>query len=402
MASPRSADPDSRRDDLIAALGQHALAGDQRAARLAIDRLLRGGRAGPLTSPRLADALASTAAAFDRKPIDRVVPQRVSTLRRPIETPPANVITVSEPAHPLLVLPDDLMDRLRQVAAEHRAIDRLASVNLVPTTRLLLTGRPGVGKTLTASWLAAELHRPLARVEPSWVMSSLLGESARNLRQALDWGRRVPCVLLLDEFDAFAKRRDDVTDVGELKRLVNMLLLELDSWPSHSLLVAATNHPQLLDPAMRRRFDMILDLPLPDEMLRRRLLCDLLRYHHQELDPETTGLLIALTSGSTPSELRASVTDSLRRSVISGVPLARSVIEAIRPPMGRDRRSTERRARFCAAAHDAAHMSNRQIASLLAISNAAVSELVHKGRALAAAAPEGDFAGASNNERHER
>lgn len=95
-------------------------------------------------------------------------------------------------------------------------------------------------------------------------MSSFLGRTGNNIRVVLDFARRAPSVLLLDEFDAIAKRRNDATEVGELKRLVTVLLQSVDDWPTGGILVAATNHPELLDPAVWRRFDRVVEFPLPN------------------------------------------------------------------------------------------------------------------------------------------
>ncbi|MBW8079308.1 MAG: AAA family ATPase, partial [Gallionella sp.] len=122
----------------------------------------------------------------------------------------------------------------------------------------------GVGKTLTARWLAAQLGMPLYVLDLTAVMSSLLGRSGSNLRAALDFAKRSPCVLLLDEIDAIAKRRSDDTDVGELKRLVTVILQEVDEWPATGLLLAATNHPELIDPALWRRFDLVVEFKAPE------------------------------------------------------------------------------------------------------------------------------------------
>ena len=136
----------------------------------------------------------------------------------------------------------------------------LLDAGLEPPKTLLLSGPPGVGKTVTAGYLAYRLDLPLVTLELAAMMSSFLGKTGQNLRELLDHARASNCVLLLDEFDALAKRRDDQSDVGELKRLVNVLLLELARWPPSAVLVAATNHPQLLDPAVARRFDVVLEL----------------------------------------------------------------------------------------------------------------------------------------------
>ena len=153
---------------------------------------------------------------------------------------------------------------LNQVVGERQAQDRLAGLGVNPARSVLLTGPPGVGKTLAAKWIARELGRPLAILDLSAVMSSFLGRTGGNLRAVLDYARDSQCILLMDELDAIAKRRDDTTEIGELKRLVAVLLQEIDEWPPTGLLLAATNHAQLLDPAVWRRFDVVVEFALPD------------------------------------------------------------------------------------------------------------------------------------------
>lgn len=163
---------------------------------------------------------------------------------------------------PLLSI--DLEESLDQLIQERRQAERLAALGLVPTRSAIFVGKPGVGKTLTARWLAAKLGVPLYILDLTAVMSSLLGRSGSNLRTALDFAKRTPCVLLLDEIDAIAKRRSDDTDVGELKRLVTVILQEVNEWPATGLLLAATNHPELIDPALWRRFDLVVEFKLPE------------------------------------------------------------------------------------------------------------------------------------------
>lgn len=160
---------------------------------------------------------------------------------------------------------DGVCSRLSQLVRERREIERLETHGLVPTRSALFTGAPGVGKTLAAKWLARELEVPLLVLDLAAVMSSFLGRTGNNLRYVLDYAKSVNCVLLLDEFDAIAKRRDDATEVGELKRLVTVLLQEIDDWPADGLLIAATNHSKLLDPAVWRRFELVIDFPMPSD-----------------------------------------------------------------------------------------------------------------------------------------
>lgn len=154
---------------------------------------------------------------------------------------------------------------LDQILAERKRDEELFKHGLSPTRSIIFTGPPGVGKTLAARWIARELHRPLLTLDLSAVMSSFLGRTGANVRHVLDYAKGVNGVLLLDEIDSIAKRRDDATDVGELKRLVTVLLQEIDDWPATGLLIAATNHADLLDPAVWRRFEMRVEFPMPTD-----------------------------------------------------------------------------------------------------------------------------------------
>jgi len=170
-----------------------------------------------------------------------------------------------EPTKEAPLLSGDVEEALGQLIAERQQSDRLLSMRLTPTRSAIFVGPPGVGKTLTARWLSMQMKLPLYVLDLTAVMSSLLGKSGTNLRAAIDFAKREPCVLLLDEIDAIAKRRSDNSDVGELKRLVTVILQEVDEWPTSSVLLAATNHPELIDPALWRRFDLVVRFKTPDE-----------------------------------------------------------------------------------------------------------------------------------------
>lgn len=165
-----------------------------------------------------------------------------------------------------LVLSSRIRESLEQVLSERKNTASLLKHGLLPTKSILFTGPPGVGKTMAAKWLAEKLDKPLLVLDLAAVMSSFLGRTGNNIRYVLDYAKNTECILLLDELDAIAKRRDDSSEIGELKRLVTVLLQEIDDWPSSGLLIAATNHPSLLDPAIWRRFEIVSEFQNPTEI----------------------------------------------------------------------------------------------------------------------------------------
>lgn len=220
---------------------------------------------------------------------------------------------------------------LRQIVDEQRSLDRLKEAGIEPTRSVLFTGPPGVGKTFAAKWLARELGRPLATLDLSAVMSSLLGRTGNNVRVVLDYAKAHDCILLLDELDAVAKRRDDSTEIGELKRLVTVLLQEIDEWPSSGLLLAATNHPNLLDPAVWRRFELVVDFPVPSQERLAEVIEVLLEDQADGAWPSILGVAL---SGASFSDVAQVIRRVRRRAVLQGDGLEDQLAELVQEMAG--------------------------------------------------------------------
>ncbi|MDQ3632734.1 MAG: ATP-binding protein [Actinomycetota bacterium] len=164
---------------------------------------------------------------------------------------------------PSLVLPQTARAACEELVEEQERVELLRAHGLEPRHRVLLTGPPGNGKTSLAEAVAEALYLPLVRVRYEMVVGSFLGETGARLAKVFDFARTRRCLLFLDEFDAIAKERGDAHETGEIKRVVSSLLLLVDELPSHVVLFAASNHPELLDRAAHRRFEIHLALPIP-------------------------------------------------------------------------------------------------------------------------------------------
>lgn len=162
-----------------------------------------------------------------------------------------------------LILTDSLLKEIRELIQEHAEAALLRAHSLEPRHTLLLVGPPGNGKTSLAEALATELALPLLSVRYDAIVDSYLGETSNRLRRIIDFATFNPCVLFFDEFDAVGKERNDAQETGEIKRVVSTLLVQMDRLPSHTMVVCATNHPELLDRAVWRRFELKLEMGLP-------------------------------------------------------------------------------------------------------------------------------------------
>ncbi len=251
--------------------------------------------------------------------IDSAKSQRGTVSPVPISRPRgelASLLDVSYPKARLgeMILGDTLAHQLRRVIREQRHAGQILEHGLSPRRKLLLVGPPGTGKTLTASVLAGELGLPLFQVRLDGLLTKYMGETAAKLRQVFDATSRTRGLYFFDEFDAIGSQRGLANDVGEIRRVLNSFLLMIEQDRSHSLVVAATNHPDILDHTLFRRFDDVLHYDLPDKAQISQLLKT--RLAGAALKKTRWGTLAAKAVGLNYAEITCAANDVLKDALI--------------------------------------------------------------------------------------
>lgn len=277
---------------------------------------------------RLRDRLVQAGDAKDAETLTRLlraqshvgdlVPTRVELSRFPIKGEPLSADVhppvdreTSQPLcriilKPAAVAAEPILSQQASAAVadltdEWKSYDRLAALDVTPGRSCLIFGPPGAGKSITAFHIAAQLGLPVIDARIDGLISSYLGTTARNIANLFSFANRYRCLLLLDEFDAIAKLRDDPQEVGEIKRVVNSLLQSLDARADIGITIAITNHHRLLDTAVWRRFDSQLQLPLPDAAARQTLIARALK--PLAPGPALIQLIAYVTDGSSGADL---------------------------------------------------------------------------------------------------
>lgn len=214
-----------------------------------------------------------------------------------------------------LILPDAISSELEQIVTEFRKRDVLEKNGLTPRQRVLLTGPPGTGKTMSASALAGELMLPLYSVLLHGLISKFMGETASKLNAIFEAVRSQRGVYLLDEIDALAASREGDTDVGEARRMLNSFLQFLDEDTGPSIIVATTNLPKILDKAVLRRFDLVLMYDLPSGMaIEKAMSRRLIGFNVSKVQWE---LVVNQAEGLSSSDVIQAAMDAARRAVLN-------------------------------------------------------------------------------------
>ncbi len=257
-------------------------------------------------------------------------------------------------------------------------VDELSAKGLSSRLGLLLSGPPGTGKTLLAGHVAARLNRPFYVVRLDSVISSLLGDTAKNIRSLFDFVPAKQAVLLLDEMDAIAKLRDDRNELGELKRVVNTVIQGLDALDSHAVVIAATNHPQLLDSAIWRRFPYKIELHAPETEVR----IDLWKHFlFEDKDHESVAETLAFISeGLSGADIETIALTARRHELLEGrdIDLGTVALSVVNSAQGRQTLpqkqplDADQKRQLAIALKERGNVSGADIARLLGVTRQAV------------------------------
>jgi len=360
-------------EDLIPKLVRACLDGDKRLVEeITIMLIKKIKKTNPETAKELSSALMHSnngitslrSLEFNSVPIDKESNYHLGIIEEPIETKAP-------------ILSQRQMYEIQKFVTERKMSEALINEGIMPPKSILFIGPPGVGKSYTAKWLSFELNLPLITIDLAASISSYLGKSGQNIKRIFDHARSFPSILFLDEIDAIAKRRDDESDTGELKRLVNVLLKEMESWPSSSVILGASNHPDLLDEALWRRFDKVVNFETPKEpeitaMIRRNLA------DYCEISDSLIEILVKISGGLSNDDIEKLCTGIRRRSVTERVaPADIAVEEFCKMNLKMDRKTKKR---LCVLIKEISpEVTCRGISEITGIPSASVNRYLREG-----------------------
>lgn len=235
-----------------------------------------------------------------------------------------SIVDVSYPVEftEKLVLSNQLELAIHNFIESLRHIDKLQNIGIETNNSLLLYGPPGCGKTSIAKYISYKTNLPLVIARLDTIVSSLLGSTAKNIRRIFEFADSKPCILFLDEFDAIAKARNDQHEMGELKRVINSLLQNIDQFTKNNILIAATNHEELLDRAIWRRFNNIIEI---GKIQNKDDIEDLITLYINEFkndflnDRKKTDIIINQFKDFSPSDIKTIITNAISNQVVKSM-----------------------------------------------------------------------------------
>ena len=261
---------------------------------------------------------------------------------------------------------------------ERQHLDELRAAGLRLPTSLALMGPPGTGKTTLARWLAKELSLPLFILNLASVVTSYLGQTGQNLKKALDRARLEPSLLLIDEFDALGRSRMENEDVVEMKRVVTVLLQEIEAWPEHSVVIAATNLPELVDTAFRRRFSRWVKLDYPNRAERFEILQ--LHYKGKSLPKEHLRLAAICLEMASGADIESFANRVAARQILDNVRPLESLLEELEVEIKERSLSKDIKRQFVQISRETCSKvyTYRKLSKLLDISHSTARNFINK------------------------
>lgn len=273
------------------------------------------------------------------------------------------------------ILPAKTKDEISRFVLERQNAHLLKANGVLPPSSLALMGRPGTGKTSLSMWLASQLELPLLSLNLAAVITSYLGQTGHNIKKALDAAKSERCILLLDEFDALGAQRNSDNDVGEMKRVVTVLLQEIENWPDDSIIIAATNMPESIDHAFKRRFSKWIEIPLPDTDVRQKILQKYIS--NNKISPTLTHLIAEILESSSGADIKEYARRSKARAIVDNIRIEEAMMSEIAAEIDFNEFSETAKRSFVTAARSSnpRFFTLRKLAEIIGVSHTTISRI---------------------------